>query len=67
MNMKGAKYTNESWIKMGTIHMSWQHVDVLKETFIQWEEVGPTCNIMVLLGWFYKARGLWRYKYDASY
>ena len=52
---------------MGTIHMSWQHVDVLKETFIQWEEVGPTCNIMVLLGWFYKARGLWRYKYDASY
>ena len=46
--------------------ISRQHVGLLSKPSSNGKKNGSSCNIMVLLYWFSKARGSLKYKYDAS-
>ena len=40
-------------------------MDLLNKPSSNGKKIGSSCNIMVLLYWFSKARGSLKYKYDA--
>src|SRR5665213_2576292 len=53
--------------KVGSKCEIWQqHVHLLSKPSSNGKKNGSSCNIMVLLYWFSKARGSLKYKYDAS-